>query len=111
MYIMTPRPRTRVFCPGPVWGCDSKDYLIIFFSLFELRTEKREVSRSWIWACIYLLLLGFSGDVYPIVTPDVGAVSVVSPSRVLDLVDYSPSSDSDPSEDSLPPVPYLPLVL
>ncbi|GJT81389.1 hypothetical protein Tco_1055731 [Tanacetum coccineum] len=38
-----------------------------------------------------------------IVTPEVGAVSVVSPSGVLDLVDYSPSSDSDPSEDSLPP--------
>ncbi|GKC85181.1 hypothetical protein Tco_1140898, partial [Tanacetum coccineum] len=34
-----------------------------------------------------------------IVTPKVGAVSVVSPSGVLDLVDYSPSSDSDPSED------------
>ncbi|GKD25563.1 hypothetical protein Tco_1231777 [Tanacetum coccineum] len=46
----------------------------------------------------------------PIVTPEVGAVSVVSPSGVLDLVDYLPSSDSDPSEDSLPPVPDLPLV-
>ncbi|GJU27724.1 hypothetical protein Tco_1166345, partial [Tanacetum coccineum] len=46
----------------------------------------------------------------PIVTPEVGAVSVVSPAGVLDLVDYSPSSDSDPSEDSLPPVPDLPLV-
>ncbi|GKE26450.1 hypothetical protein Tco_1441834 [Tanacetum coccineum] len=47
----------------------------------------------------------------PIVTPEVGEVSVISPSRVLDLVDYSPFSDSDPSEDSLPPVPDLPLVL
>ncbi|GJT24763.1 hypothetical protein Tco_0894700 [Tanacetum coccineum] len=46
----------------------------------------------------------------PIVTPDVGAVSVVSPYGVLDLVDYLPSSDSDPSEDSLPPVPDFPLV-
>ncbi|GJV35648.1 putative reverse transcriptase domain-containing protein, partial [Tanacetum coccineum] len=46
----------------------------------------------------------------PIVTPEVGAVSVVSPSGVLDLVDYSPSSDSDPSEDSLPPAPDLPLI-
>ncbi|GKE13865.1 hypothetical protein Tco_1421442, partial [Tanacetum coccineum] len=45
----------------------------------------------------------------PIVTPEVGAILVVSPSRVLDLVDYSPSSDSDPSEDSLPPALYLPL--
>ncbi|GKF53322.1 hypothetical protein Tco_0160232, partial [Tanacetum coccineum] len=32
------------------------------------------------------------------------------PTGVLDLVDYSSSSDSDPSEDSLPPVPDLPLV-
>ncbi|GJT18484.1 putative reverse transcriptase domain-containing protein [Tanacetum coccineum] len=40
----------------------------------------------------------------------VGTVSVVSPSGVLDLVDYSSSSDSDPLEDSLPPVPDLPLV-
>ncbi|GJX62850.1 putative reverse transcriptase domain-containing protein [Tanacetum coccineum] len=46
----------------------------------------------------------------PIVTPKVGAVSVVSPSGVLDLVDYSPSSDSDPLKDSLPPAPDLPLV-
>ncbi|GJZ74093.1 hypothetical protein Tco_0638239 [Tanacetum coccineum] len=35
---------------------------------------------------------------------------VVLPSGVLDLVDYSPSSDSDPSEDSLPPAPDLSLV-
>ncbi|GKD89688.1 hypothetical protein Tco_1365195 [Tanacetum coccineum] len=46
----------------------------------------------------------------PIVTPEVGTVSVVSPAAVLDLVDYSPSSDSDPSEDSLPPAPDFPLV-
>ncbi|GJU48474.1 hypothetical protein Tco_1218029 [Tanacetum coccineum] len=46
----------------------------------------------------------------PIVAPEEGTVLVVSPSRVLDLVDYSPSSDFDPSEDSLPPAPDLPLV-
>ncbi|GKD31970.1 hypothetical protein Tco_1242748 [Tanacetum coccineum] len=46
----------------------------------------------------------------PIVTPEVGAVPVVSPTGALDLVNYSSSSDSDPSEDSLPPVPDLPLV-
>ncbi|GKD75074.1 hypothetical protein Tco_1333356, partial [Tanacetum coccineum] len=34
---------------------------------------------------------------------------VTSPAGVLDLVDYS-SSDSDPSEDFLPPAPELPLV-
>ncbi|GJU73455.1 hypothetical protein Tco_1264860, partial [Tanacetum coccineum] len=46
----------------------------------------------------------------PLVAPEVGAVSVISPTGVLDLVDYSSSSDFDPSEDSLPPVPELPLV-
>ncbi|GJX47610.1 hypothetical protein Tco_0272800, partial [Tanacetum coccineum] len=46
----------------------------------------------------------------PIVAPEVGTVSVVSPAGLLNLVDYSSSSDSDPSEDSLPPVPDLPLV-
>ncbi|GJZ60419.1 putative reverse transcriptase domain-containing protein [Tanacetum coccineum] len=47
----------------------------------------------------------------PIVAPEVGEVPVISPTEVLDLLDYSSSSDSDPSEDSLPPVPDLPLVL
>ncbi|GJV34100.1 hypothetical protein Tco_1394500 [Tanacetum coccineum] len=45
----------------------------------------------------------------PLVAPEVGAVFVTSPTRVIDLVDYS-SSDSDPSKDSLPPTPELPLV-
>nr|GEX31333.1 reverse transcriptase domain-containing protein [Tanacetum cinerariifolium] len=45
-----------------------------------------------------------------VVAPKVGAVSVTSPAGVLDLVDYS-SSDSNPSEDFLPPAPELPLVL
>ncbi|GJT53918.1 hypothetical protein Tco_0988972 [Tanacetum coccineum] len=40
-----------------------------------------------------------------IVAPEVGAVSVISPTGVLDLVDYSSSSDFDPSEDSLPVAP------
>nr|GEW28867.1 hypothetical protein [Tanacetum cinerariifolium] len=46
----------------------------------------------------------------PLVTPKVGAIFVTSPVGVLDLVDYS-SFASDPSEDSLPPAPELPLVL
>ncbi|GKA88505.1 hypothetical protein Tco_0810269 [Tanacetum coccineum] len=41
----------------------------------------------------------------PIVAPEVGAVFVISPTGVLDLVDYSSSSNSDPSEDSLPVAP------
>ncbi|GKC14402.1 hypothetical protein Tco_1011184, partial [Tanacetum coccineum] len=45
-----------------------------------------------------------------IVTPEVRAISFISPTGVLDLVDYSSSSDSDPSEDSLPVVPELSLV-
>ncbi|GJX38208.1 hypothetical protein Tco_0251511, partial [Tanacetum coccineum] len=45
-----------------------------------------------------------------IVAPEVGAVSVISPTKVLDLVDYSSFSDSDPSEDYLPVAPELPLV-
>ncbi|GJT23759.1 putative reverse transcriptase domain-containing protein [Tanacetum coccineum] len=39
-----------------------------------------------------------------------GTVLVVSPAGVLYLVDYSPSFDSDPSKDSSPPAPDLPLV-
>nr|GFB47907.1 hypothetical protein [Tanacetum cinerariifolium] len=46
----------------------------------------------------------------PLVAPEVGAVSVISPTEVLDLVDYSSSSDFDPSEDSLPVASELPLV-
>nr|GEV99725.1 hypothetical protein [Tanacetum cinerariifolium] len=45
-----------------------------------------------------------------LVAPEVGAVFVISPTGVLDLVDYSSSSDSNPSEDSLPVAPELPLV-
>nr|GEU96669.1 reverse transcriptase domain-containing protein [Tanacetum cinerariifolium] len=47
----------------------------------------------------------------PLVAPEMGTVSVVLLVGVLDLVDYSSSFDSDPSKDSLPPVPDLPLVL
>nr|GEV19138.1 hypothetical protein [Tanacetum cinerariifolium] len=38
----------------------------------------------------------------PLVAPEVGAFSVISPTGVLDLVDDSTSFDPDPSEDSLP---------
>nr|GEW73415.1 hypothetical protein [Tanacetum cinerariifolium] len=46
----------------------------------------------------------------PLVALKVGAVVVTSPAGVLDLVDYLSFSDSDPSEDSLPLAPELPLV-
>ncbi|GKF20965.1 hypothetical protein Tco_0069603, partial [Tanacetum coccineum] len=80
--------QTRVFWLGPVWGCD------------------RLVSRAKVIENQVPIV-----PTDPIVTPEVGTVPVVSPTRVLDLVDYSSSSDSDPLEDSLPPVPDLPLVL
>ncbi|GJS50676.1 hypothetical protein Tco_0624038 [Tanacetum coccineum] len=41
----------------------------------------------------------------PLVAPKVEAIYVILPTGVLDLVDYSSSSDSDPSEDSLPVAP------
>nr|GEV86140.1 ribonuclease H-like domain-containing protein [Tanacetum cinerariifolium] len=46
----------------------------------------------------------------PLVALEVGAVSVISPTGVLDLEDYSSSSDFDPSDDSLPPALEIPLV-
>ncbi|GKF98294.1 hypothetical protein Tco_0297077, partial [Tanacetum coccineum] len=46
----------------------------------------------------------------PLVASDMGTILVVSPTGVLDLMDYSSSSDFDPSDDSLPPVSDFPLV-
>ncbi|GJZ16393.1 hypothetical protein Tco_0552070, partial [Tanacetum coccineum] len=46
----------------------------------------------------------------PLVAPVVGVVYVISPTGVLNLVYYSSSSNSDPSEDSLPIALELPLV-
>nr|GEV00643.1 hypothetical protein [Tanacetum cinerariifolium] len=46
----------------------------------------------------------------PLVALKVGAVFVISPTEVLDLVDYLSSSAADPSEDSLHVEPKLPLV-
>ncbi|GJR62474.1 hypothetical protein Tco_1504636 [Tanacetum coccineum] len=100
MYIMTSRPRTRVFRPGPVWGCDRL-------------VSRAKVIENQVMAAPVISILSDTSEesvADPIVTPEVGTVSVVSPAGVLDLVDYSPSSDSDPSEDSLPPAPDLPLV-
>ncbi|GJT83852.1 hypothetical protein Tco_1058194 [Tanacetum coccineum] len=68
------------------------------------------MDREVMAAPVIYISFDTSEETDPIVTPEVGTVSVVSPAGVLDLVDYSPSSDSDPLEDSLPPAPYLPLV-
>ncbi|GJZ43482.1 hypothetical protein Tco_0590737 [Tanacetum coccineum] len=101
---MTSRPRTRVFRPGPVWGCD------------RLLSRAKVIENQVMAAPIISISSDLSEESVPvvpadsIVTLEVGAVSVVSPSGVLNLVDYSPSSDSDPSEDSSPPAPDLPLV-
>ncbi|GKG47563.1 hypothetical protein Tco_0507048, partial [Tanacetum coccineum] len=46
----------------------------------------------------------------PLVALEVGAVFVISLTRVLDLVYYSSFSNSDPLEDSLPIAPELPFV-
>ncbi|GJX96170.1 hypothetical protein Tco_0351968 [Tanacetum coccineum] len=101
---MTSRPRTRVFRPGPVWGCDRL-------------VSRAKVIENQVMAAPVISILSDTSEesvlvvpADPIVAPKEGTVSVVSPFGVLDLVYYSPSSDSDPSEDSLPPTPYLPLV-
>ncbi|GJT77482.1 hypothetical protein Tco_1044207 [Tanacetum coccineum] len=100
---------------GPVWGCDrlvSRAKVI----------ENQVVYLGFIYNVDLYITYACEGNrLHPFisiqsdslkrecVTPEVGAVSVVSPSGVLDLVDYSPSSDFDPSEDSLPPAPDFPL--
>nr|GEZ45026.1 hypothetical protein [Tanacetum cinerariifolium] len=45
-----------------------------------------------------------------LITLEVRAVSVISPTEVLDLVEYSSSFDYDPLENSLPLAPELPMV-
>ncbi|GJS58424.1 putative ribonuclease H-like domain-containing protein, partial [Tanacetum coccineum] len=95
-------------------GCLAADVLLAIWNCLALDLFSRII--------IYLILFGaipaiipvilevpiVSAD--PIVAPEVRTVSVISPTGVLDLVDYSSSSDSDPSEDSSPPAPDLPLV-
>ncbi|GJU94821.1 hypothetical protein Tco_1319577 [Tanacetum coccineum] len=123
----TSHPQTGVFRPGPVWGCDR---LVSRAKVIENQvmaapvisissdTSKESVGshapRVILFGAIPAIIPVIPKvpiiPTDPIVTPKLGAVSVVSPSGVLDLMEYSPSSDSDPLEDSLPPVPDLPLV-
>ncbi|GJX36712.1 hypothetical protein Tco_0248269 [Tanacetum coccineum] len=131
MYIMTSRPRTRVFRPGPVWACDRLVFkakvienqvmaapVISILSDSSKESVGSHAPRVILFGTIpaiipYILVVPVKVPIAladPIVAPEVGAVSVISPTGVLDLVDYSSLSNSDPSEDSLPSVPELPLV-
>ncbi|GJR19138.1 hypothetical protein Tco_0967665 [Tanacetum coccineum] len=111
---MTSCPRTRVFCPGPVWGCDrlvsranvieNQVMVALVISISFDMSEESVGSHA-----PRVILFGAIPAIIPVI-PEVPIVPA-DPSGVLDLVDYSPSSDSDPSEDSLPPAPNLPLVL
>ncbi|GJS23287.1 putative reverse transcriptase domain-containing protein [Tanacetum coccineum] len=102
-------------------------FIIKYYVLGEMRVDECCNNRNEgirclavdVFACYLVmvaLVISISSDTSeesvadPIVAPEVGTVVVVSPSRVLDLVDYLPSSDFDPSKDSLPPLPDLPLV-
>ncbi|GJS84800.1 hypothetical protein Tco_0751341 [Tanacetum coccineum] len=111
---------------GPVWGCDR---LVSRAKVIENQVMDAlviSISSDTSEECVgshapQVILFGTIPAIIPIipevpivlpdlvVTPEVGAVSVVSPAGILYLVDYSSSSDSDPSEDSLPPAPDLPL--
>ncbi|GJU31403.1 hypothetical protein Tco_1174992 [Tanacetum coccineum] len=127
MYIMTSRPRIRVFRPGPVRGCDRLvsrakviENQVMASPIISILSDSSEeivgshAPRVTLFGVIPAIIPVIPEvpvvPANPIVTLEVGAVLVVSPAGVLDLVDYSPSSDFDPSEDSLPPAPDLPLV-
>ncbi|GJX36382.1 hypothetical protein Tco_0247939 [Tanacetum coccineum] len=127
MCILTSRPQTCVFRPGPVWGCDRLvirgkviENQVMAAPVISISSDTSEESVGSHALCVIffgaipvIILVIPEVHVVPadtIVAPEVGTVSVVSLSGVLDLVDYSPSSDSDPSKVSLPPVPDFPLV-
>ncbi|GJR19279.1 hypothetical protein Tco_0967806 [Tanacetum coccineum] len=115
--------------PGPVWGCGisvSRAKVIVNQVMAALaipisldsseESMGSHVPRVILFGTIPTSIPVVPAEVPiipadPLVAPEVGAVSVISPTGVLDLVDYSSSSDSDPSEDSLPLAPELPLVL
>ncbi|GJR62461.1 reverse transcriptase domain-containing protein [Tanacetum coccineum] len=121
-------PLKRPNVEGPVWGCDRLvsrakviENQVMAAPIISISSDLSEESVGS--HATRVILFGAIPAIIPIihevpivptdpiVTPEVGAVPVVSPTGVLDLVDYSSSSDSDPSEDSLPPTPVLPLVL
>ncbi|GKD95823.1 hypothetical protein Tco_1379720, partial [Tanacetum coccineum] len=127
MCIMTSRPQTHLFRPGPVWGCDRLvsrakviENQVMVAPIISISSDSSEESVGS--HAPRVIIFGDIPTIIPvipevpivpadlIVAPEERTVSVVSPTKVLDLVDYSSSFDSDPSEDSLPPIPNLPLV-
>ncbi|GJX59422.1 reverse transcriptase domain-containing protein, partial [Tanacetum coccineum] len=112
---------------GPVWGCDRLvsrakviENQVMAAPIISISSDSSEESvgsrapRVILFGAIPAIILVIPEvpivPADPLVAPDVGTVSVVSPAEVLDLVDYSSSSDSDPSEGTLPPISDLPLV-
>nr|GEU46299.1 hypothetical protein [Tanacetum cinerariifolium] len=120
--------RTHPNGPRPVWRCDilvsiakvlvnqvmAAPVILILLDSFE-ESVGSHTSRVILFGTIPTSIHVVPVEV-PIVhadllvTPKVRKVFVISPTKVLDLVDYSSSSDSDPLEDFLPLVPKLLLV-
>ncbi|GKB05522.1 hypothetical protein Tco_0833717 [Tanacetum coccineum] len=100
---MTSRPRHCIPSArrSSFWGCDR---LVSRAKVIENQVVYLGLvyNQSWL-LLLFLFRLIHLRRVWVILF---GAISVI----ILDLVDYSPSSDYDPSEDSLPPAPDLPLV-
>ncbi|GJV98729.1 putative reverse transcriptase domain-containing protein [Tanacetum coccineum] len=116
------RARTRVFRLGPVWGCDR---LVSRAKVIENQLNSLVLCPAIILGYPEVPIVPANPivtqdypcypevpivPVDPLVAPDVGTVLVISPAGVLDLLDYSSSFDSDPSEYSSPHIPDLPLV-
>ncbi|GKF54754.1 hypothetical protein Tco_0165094, partial [Tanacetum coccineum] len=124
-YDVTPPDAYFRLCP--VWGCDRLvsrakviENQVMVAPIISISSDSSEESvgshapRVILFGAIPAIIpVILKVPIIPaglIVTPEVGTVSVVSPVGVLDLVDYSSSSNSDPSKDSLSPAPDLPLV-
>ncbi|GKE27482.1 hypothetical protein Tco_1442866 [Tanacetum coccineum] len=67
------------------------------------------MQRCWIFKRTLRVILIGSIPVEVLVAPEVGAATVASPVRVLELGTHS-SSEAGPSESSLPPVSVAPMV-
>nr|GEU95418.1 putative reverse transcriptase domain-containing protein [Tanacetum cinerariifolium] len=126
---------TIIITTGPIWGCDrlvfrarvianQVVYLGYGSPVISILSDSFEESVGSHAPCVILFgTIPTSihvipvvhaevpiATIDPIVTPEVEAIFVISPTEVLDLVDYSSSCYSDQSKDSLPIAPELPLV-